>query len=71
MVLVEGCLRICMHEREREIIHMFYPNDKDGRLSSVASDVEVLNAPNIPMFRNFDDSFSFHLGQLTNHFHKH
>jgi hypothetical protein len=32
-------------EREREIIHMFHPMDKDMRLLSVTSDTEVFNVP--------------------------
>ena len=54
---------------------MFHPIDKDQRLLSVASDIEVLNAwvekitlerlKNFLQFSHHDDYFSFHLGNPT------
>ena len=41
-----GCLRNCKHGEESEANrHMFHPIDKDERLLSVASDIEILNFP--------------------------
>jgi hypothetical protein len=39
-----GCLRNCKHGEElKENRHMFHPIDKDERLLSVASDIEIVN----------------------------